>query len=228
MQPLEFKIPGNAGDFETWTCVTCGAPADGRAGAKDRMAGRCFGCDEDFRNTPTRGEVLRGMNVPAAYRGEFVNPAAWPEEFAGRGPVSGWSGSPWSLVISGPTGSGKTWLGTELFARYAIAKRFNRGGMWLRSSALAADLAGHDRDRVRREVAAARIILIDDYGREFSPQARLQLGEVLTERFDWNRPTVLTTNLEIVDDKGLSALDPALWRRLREGWLCEVRGRWRP
>lgn len=211
---------------DIWNCPKCGDQQVAVKGTRARLGDTCISCVSERMHTQPRGEVLADAEVPLAYRGKFIAPTAWPLELERRGEIAAWRGEPWSLVISGPTASGKTFLATEMLARVVGMRRCR--GLWLRSSALASALEGPERETWRVRVSSAPVLMIDDYGREPSPQSRLKLGEVLTERFDWQRPTILTTNLPILEQSGLSSLDPALWRRLREGWLCEVRGKWKP
>jgi len=190
------------------------------------MGDECVSCATSRLRTQPRGEALADAEVPHSYRGRFVAPKVWPIELQLRGEIGAWRGEPWALVISGPTSSGKTFLATEMLARVLGSRQCR--GLWLRSSAVASALEGPERETWRLRASSVPVLMIDDYGREPSAQARLKLGEVLTERFDWRRPTILTTNLPILEESGLSSLDPALWRRLREGWLCEIRGKWKP
>lgn len=211
---------------DIWPCPGCGFEQVAVKGTRARLGDECIGCASDRLRTMPRGESLADADVPFTYRARFVAPAAWPLELKRRGEVELWNGEPWSLVISGPTESGKTMLATEMLARVMSRRRCR--GLWLRASALASALEGPERETWRLRAATVPALLLDDYGREPSPQSRLKLGEVVTERFDWQRPTILTSNLTLLDEKGLSSLDPALWRRLRDGWMCEMRDRWKP
>jgi len=66
-----------------------------------------------------RPALLAAAGVPRRYYAvEFIPPATWPAD--ARAPdltVDKWEGDPWSVLLHGPTGSGKSYLAAELLWR---------------------------------------------------------------------------------------------------------------
>lgn len=212
-----------------WKCSECGKPqVTGKAGFDD-LKGLCYDCDEIQRYTPTRGQIADYADVPPAYRRlQFREPPVWPAELLRGGSLADWKGKPWSVVLTGDAGAGKTTLATELFYRAAVSGMRPDGCLWIRASQLSAALDGPDRERWRIRANEARVAVFDDLGREFSSGGILRVVEILATRFDYQRPTIVTTNMPFVGRGGIDQLDAGLFRRLSEGYLVEMTGSWKP
>lgn len=214
---------------DLWVCPKCGKTQDTGEAGRLSLGGICYDCDEIRRLTPTRGQIAEESQVPPAYRrGKFAEPSAWPVELLHRGVLADWKGKPWSVVLTGEAGAGKTTLGTELFYRAAIAGMRSDGCLWVRASHLCAALEGPDRWAWHKRAVEARVAIFDDIGREQSSGGALRLFEILACRFDYQRPTVVTTNLPFAGPGGIDQIDSGLFRRLSEGYWVEMVGEWKP
>jgi DNA replication protein DnaC len=103
-----------------------------------------------------------------------------------------------NLIICGPTGIGKSWLGCALGHK---ACRDNRSVLYQRCPKLFADLALARGDgryaRICRALAGVQLLILDDWGLEaLDPQARHDLLEILEDRYG-RRSTIVTSQLPI-------------------------------
>lgn len=178
-------------------------------------------------------ELARHLGIPKRFR-EMSSLLTWEgplPEAAAR-----WSNerSPEALVLMGPTGRGKTHLGTALLVQRAqlltVADpnwRFEgQWGRWISARGflerLRAEIGQPSDGRVMGDHIGAPILLLDDVGAELltgerGEWRRDRIAHLLSERFDEMRPTIITTNLHPAE---LHQLDARLASRLLSG--CEV------
>lgn len=113
--------------------------------------------------------------------------------------VSGdWIDAHDSLIISGPTGLGKSWLACALGHK---ACRDNRSVLYQRVPKLFGDLALARGDgryaRIVRALGGVQLLILDDWGLEpLDAQARHDLLEILEERYG-RRSTIITSQLPV-------------------------------
>src|SRR5882757_5871672 len=103
-----------------------------------------------------------------------------------------------NVILSGPTGVGKSWLACALGHR---ACRNNRSVLYQRIPKLFADLAlarGDDRyARLLRALGGVQLLILDDWGLEpLDAAARHDLLEILEERHG-RRSTIVTSQLPV-------------------------------
>jgi DNA replication protein DnaC len=105
-----------------------------------------------------------------------------------------------SLIISGPTGVGKSWLACALGHK---ACRDNRSVLYQRIPKLFGELALARGDgryaRIVRALGGVQLLILDDWGLEpLDAQARHDLLEILEERYG-RRSTIITSQLPVED-----------------------------
>jgi DNA replication protein DnaC len=109
-----------------------------------------------------------------------------------------------NLVITGPTGVGKSWLACALGHK---ACRDNRSVLYVRAPKLFDDLALAHGDgsfpRRLKRLAAVDLLILDDWGLEpLTAQARHDLLEILEDRYG-RRSTLVTSQVPVADWHGL-------------------------
>jgi hypothetical protein len=98
------------------------------------------------------------------------------------------------------------------------------GFRWIRADTLISDIL-QGRRTGRRE-RRAPLLLLDHLGAGArNPTAWAVIAEVLAERHDWHRPTLITTHLT---PAALHTAHPAIAERLRAGRLCPLAPRGKP
>jgi DNA replication protein DnaC len=112
--------------------------------------------------------------------------------------AGGWIEAHDNLVITGPTGVGKSWLACALGHK---ACRDNRSVLYQRVPKLFADLALARGDgryaRLFRALGGVQVLILDDWGLEpLTAEARHDLLEILEERYG-RRSTVMTSQLPV-------------------------------
>ena len=112
----------------------------------------------------------------------------------------GWIDAHDNLVISGPTGVGKSWLACALGHK---ACRDNRSVLYVRAPKLFDDLALAHGDgslaRRLKSLAAVELLIFDDWGLEpLDAQARHDLLEILEDRYG-RRSTLVTSQVPVAD-----------------------------
>jgi hypothetical protein len=233
--------------WETWQCSGCGEamaqPARMPDWQRRPLGSLCQACEAAARPArATREAILERAGVPVTYRRPFIAPAAWPQdrrpERAGID-LAAWRGQPWCVLAGGAVEGGKTMLLTELMARLLPVVR---SGVWCRGSEIVRTLysaAFQDREAEWRRYAEAGVLLVDDLGRDLGEAGWKTVAEVLTVRYDHQRPTLITTNMPVrpakrdaggkaTEPPGLADIDAGLYRRLREGLIVGMTEPWRP
>lgn len=112
--------------------------------------------------------------------------------------AGGWIDGHDNLVISGPTGVGKSWLACALGHK---ACRDNRSVFYQRVPKLFGELALARGDgryaRISRSLGKVDLLILDDWGLEpLDAQARHDLLEILEERYG-RRSTIITSQLPV-------------------------------
>lgn len=182
-------------------------------------ANPCKACAEELaRLARPREQVLRESGVPEKYW-KWEDLELWPT--CTRNPavdLSSWSTYPWSVLLAGPFGTGKTTLAAELLYRF-IRGRKERGS-FIRASEIPR-LAYNDAEQeLYVRMRGAPILIIDDLGRGYTGNAGMAVSEVAMYRYDRALPTIFTTNVEDVAAIG----DGALLDRLHEGLSVRMEG----
>ena len=125
------------------------------------------------------------------------------------------------LVLSGPTGAGKTHLAAAIGHRLLSDERSV-------FYVFVPDLLDHLRstygpssevsyDDLFEQVRNASVLILDDLGvQSATPWAQEKLYQILNHRFNLEMPTVITT------EKALSDMDEPLWRRLSDTRLSAI------
>ena len=109
-----------------------------------------------------------------------------------------WLKSKENLIITGPTGTGKTWLACA-FARQAA--RLDHSVLYLRMPRLFEDLAMARLDgrfpRLVDKLARVQLLILDDWGtHSLGDQQRLDLLEIFEERYR-RKSTLITAQLPV-------------------------------
>src|SRR6476660_7581276 len=112
--------------------------------------------------------------------------------------IGDWIDAHDSLIISGPTGVGKSWLACALGQK---ACRDNRSVLYQRVPKLFADLAlgrGDGRyPRLVRAITGVKLLILDDWGLEpLGPEQRRDLLEIVEERYG-RGATLITSQLPV-------------------------------
>ncbi|MEU4999694.1 ATP-binding protein [Streptomyces sp. NPDC021622] len=158
---------------------------------------------------PVTALELAAARIPRRYRDALADHAhvsAWVEEIAsagrpGPGGAPGIAYGP-SLLIAGPTGTGKT------YQAYGAIRSLLGAGVRLRWEAITtAELhatlrprQGHDGERRFQELARSPLLLLDDLGAAKATEWTEELAyRLIDHRYVHELPTLITTNLPIAD-----------------------------
>lgn len=126
-------------------------------------------------------------------------------DLANTGRVTSRGAERFALLLTGPYGTGKTWLATGAF-KAILARTPSKAGLWRKFYGFVRDVQatyarGSEKssDEVIGQFQRAKVLLLDDVGDLNAPgeteDRRRLLYEVLDYRNDHLLPTILTTNL---------------------------------
>jgi hypothetical protein len=206
-----------------WTCRGCEEAFVGES-PED---GLCCRCAIHRQPEPlSRDQALASYGVPARYRQTFIPPDPWPVPIAdgADGDMATWSGNPWSTLLIGTHyGAGKSMMAAELLWRLTGGER--GAGSWVRAGYVIAALwgkRGEQEQRAAYRLVDAPVLVIDELGRAHVSQAAWEtLSDLVGTRYDWQRPTIFTTNVKRDQFK---VEEGSLWDRLRDGLIVPVLG----
>ncbi|WP_217553131.1 ATP-binding protein [Streptomyces sp. GbtcB6] len=178
---------------------------------------------EEPEPEPVTALELADARIPARYRRALADHSqitAWADQIAGAGrPGPGGPGiaeGP-SLLIAGPTGTGKT------YQAYGAVRALLTRGVRLRWEATtSADLharlrprAGHDGERDLQTLARCPLLLLDDLGAAKTSEWTEELTyRLINHRYEHMLPTLITTNLPTAELR--AALGDRVASRLAE------------
>lgn len=165
--------------------------------------------------------------IPTLYRG--CSRAGWKGRWPAAAPPAEarWWEESWLVFLHGAvTGSGKTHLATVIFLEAIDAGGF-RTHRWISTkdllAAVTGEIAAQSERRIERELREAELLLLDDLGAERPTDfARDVISALLCHRYDWQRPTILTSNAD--DLSAIDAFDPRLSSRLAHRSILIHRG----
>ncbi|WP_046497579.1 ATP-binding protein [Streptomyces odonnellii] len=178
---------------------------------------------EDPVPEPVTALELADARIPARYRralADHPQVTAWADEIARAGrPGPGGPGiaeGP-SLLIAGPTGTGKTYQGYG-----AIRGLLSRGVRLRWEATTSADLharlrprAGHDGERELQTLVRCPLLLLDDLGAAKTSEWTEELTyRLINHRYEHMLPTLITTNLPTAELR--TALGDRVASRLAE------------
>jgi len=200
--------------LDRWQRHTCSVCGDGyRVGPGIDPGSQCPSCDQPVVVKPSRAKLLRSLGVPMRLATTtFRAPKTWPEG------IEDWIGIPWSVTLRGPVGTGKSMMAAELLHRIGR-------GLWIRASKMVSLVynaeSRSERTAVQRRYEWAPCLVIDDFGHGHRGAATETVAEVIAERWDAARPTVVTTNCRAAD---LVGEDAAAYERPRDGLMVALVG----
>jgi len=191
----------------------------------------CRACKSSVGGTTAseRETVFAAMDRPASYRALIARkrgrasapkaihpipdaPAAYAMATA-DGEVMAWAVSPTPalLVLTGPTGTGKTWQAWGAIRALGRPHQLAKAGT----------LSRLDRDDLRA-LACAGVLLIDDLAARTTPGALASALELIDLRLESSALTIVTTNATFA---ALSELEPRLSSRLASGRVVKLAGK---
>lgn len=165
----------------------------------------------DEKCPPRFKSAILGEALPAGIdRATFERITRWRYTEGGKG-----------LYIHGPAGTGKT---TSFWALARVLEKESTAPFVLTSLELSRQLQEAARDiRAVPWLARARVLMIDDFGKErATPAAAALLWEVLDQRYSHGLPVIITsrfTSKELAERFGEASIGEDITRRLYE--LCE-------
>lgn len=242
---LARQLPRDPEERQTWlsenaeilalaACALCGGelPEDG---VREHL---CCRCGDAGRYRDASGVVICVCRLTGIPEREFLKRSGIPEtmrdySLASWGAskarniaekyVTEWPPKPHMLFLTGNVGSGKSGLGVgilrELWLRHHKVGRFVVAPELIRRfQATFEEDAFESKEDVHRETTLAPLLVLDDYGTEKATDfANAELFRLINDRHSNGRPTIVTTNLDVL------SLDPRIKSRLvdveRSVWL---------
>lgn len=204
---------------ESWTCPRCGGPdwTEDERGHRDGP-GPCLPCREKARierieeRRRDADQLAEGAGIPRKYHRAKLSgltPAV-------QGTVEEWATGPDFLTFLGPVGCGKTWAAAAAAKEWLVLHEGRGSVRWVESPTLIREMrdfetAGDTFERYGR----AGLLVLDDLGAERDTEyASEQVLALISRRYDWERPTVVTTN---VPAEELMKYHPRLASRILSG-----------
>lgn len=191
---------------ESGICVECGQKAKRKAEA------------ERFKGLTRYQHLIRAGAPERIARTEFTDQIK--SDRAGRSLALRWDGEPWSLFIFGPNGTGKTMLACEVL-HLALRQRF--GGRFVRASRVPGYYFSGEQEDIRKmhRLYTAGCLVVDELGRGHPGGGWAALGELIGNRYDSERMTIVTSNDDL---ETVAEHDPHLADRLNDGLLVHLGG----
>jgi DNA replication protein DnaC len=202
-----------------WRCPRCGGP-DWTAeedGYRDRP-GPCLPCREKARTDrlakrrQDADRLAEETGIPRKYiRAKFGTLSE-----AVQKTISEWVHGTDFLTFLGPVGCGKTWAAAAAAKEWIILQEKRRPLFWVESPTLIREMrdfetAGETFDRY----GGTGLLVLDDLGAERDTEyASEQVLALISRRYDWERPTIVTTN---VPPEELMKNHPRLASRILSG-----------
>lgn len=173
------------------------------------------------QSEPTAATAL-ACGAPHRYR------ACLRSTWEGSWPLPEWSGDPWSLVLLGKPGRGKTHAATALFNELAQAR--GRRAWWLSYPSAISRMKDEFNGQapgtvsVREKLESDRLLLLDDVGAMRDPTgfANGELLALVLYRYDRELPTIITTNAESL--RAFAEIDERIASRLSAGLVVTITG----
>jgi hypothetical protein len=208
-------------------CLGCGKSGTWRED------GICESCVQDARHRANeagdeadpghlsgdRIATLVACGVPRRQaRIEFEKPTVWPHD--PRRPdltLDKWTREPWSALLTGPVGSGKTVIAAEMLYRRRCDGETCR---YIRASGVPR-LYFSGKNREFDGLKSVGLLVLDDFGRGHLGRACEAVGELLAARYDDELPTIITTNFSLQE---IAKFDAHIADRLSEGLLIAMLG----
>ena len=141
-----------------------------------------------------------------------------------------------TMIVSGPNGTGKTWLGCALIHAVAIldsvnATRFTEP-RYTNEGSLLRSVSGFNSDNAFNFwTNKCGVLVIDEFGMtQWTPSDKRTIEQILNIRYSNDLPTVLLTNRTPVelfgplDNKGEPLFSSQLRSRYRNGYKIELTG----
>lgn len=192
--------------------------------------GLCESCASDKRRevelAARRANWLRSLQTLGVPRAYWSVPAAvdLPPQCAA------WNGDPWCVTVLGPTGAGKTWVSIrvlmELYCKGEDGCLFVDAPTAL--DKIKAEMGSSDESINRglfgRLVAAPALLVDDVSAARDTDYQRDRLVLLLRERYNGQRPTIITSNKASLAELAES-LDGPICSRLASGIVIAVKGK---
>lgn len=147
------------------------------------------------------------------------------------GDLGSWRGDPWCVVMSGPTGTLKTFTATRLLGELACETDLQC--VWADASEIVESIYREMRaapgekagPRYLDTLVDAGVLLIDDLAAARNDDSKAgefvqeRLGYLIRQRYNWKRPTIITT------DEMLDAFAERIASRLKAGRQITMQGK---
>lgn len=198
-------------------CTACHVP---HHPALIQQTGECEDCyatrikAEYLASPQYRVDWLASAGVPPRYRAPYN-----ARFFPAKGDWSEWRGEPSTVVLSGPVGVGKTYLGIELAWRLRSKRT-----LFVRGTDAVAAMLGTDETITRGQLSGAEVLILDDLGTNTVGGAWNLVATLYAKRYDAMLPTIITTNIPVKSGK-VAVPDEAMADRLRDAMVVPLAGK---